>query len=433
MGDFVQVHAVGSYSDGTQADVTGQVAWSSSDPTLFTVSTTSGSEGRLQSQQVGSAYAIASLGSLQALIQIEIKNVPNLFAGPATYSTQGGGGGSGTDLLDVNHDGREDVLGLVYASPRYYLNQGDGTLGAPQEIAHLNGYSLTGSATGDLDGDGWDDLVISVDSQADGSDHVLVFLNDRDGTFTLAHDLDPGAPGADVMSADVTIADVDGDTYPDLIVGTGAGNVIDLYWGDATATYASRKELSLTAPESIAVADFDGDQLADLAVSNNEAAVVVLHNNGDRTFSQVSSTPVSIAFTPQIRAADLDGTGAMDLVVPSGGAGGGIWVLIGQGNGTFAPPVNYPGDSGDTVAIRLEDVNRDGHPDVVANDDQNGALIYYGVGDGTFSAAKAIAAPGSYPQGAEATDLNGDQLPDLIVLSNGEANGNGLSVMLQLF
>jgi hypothetical protein len=291
---------------------------------------------------------------------------------------------------------------------------------------------LLGSATGDLDGDGWDDLVITADSQSDGSDHVLVYLNDRDGTFTLAHDLDPGAPGADVFAADVTIADVDGDTYPDLVVGTGTGDVIDLYWGDAAASYSSRTELSLTAPESIAVADFDGDQLADLAVSNNEAAVVVLHNNGDRTFSQVSSTPVSIDFTPQIAAADLDGTGAMDLVVPSVAPGGGIWALIGQGNGTFATPVNYPGVSGSTVALRLQDVNRDGNLDVVANDDQVGALIFYGVGDGTF-AAKSITAPGSYPQGADATDLDGDQLPDLIVLSNGEANGNGLSVMLQLF
>jgi hypothetical protein len=38
----------------------------------------------------------------------------------------------------------------------------------------------------------------------------------------------------------LTIADVDGDGYPDLLVGTTGGGVFDIYWGDDTASYANR-------------------------------------------------------------------------------------------------------------------------------------------------------------------------------------------------
>jgi hypothetical protein len=59
--------------------------------------------------------------------------------------------------------------------------------------------------------------------------------------------------------------------------------------------------------------------------------------------------------------------------------------------------------------------------------------VYYGKGDGTFLDAKEVAAAGNLPQGAVATDHNGDLLPDLVVLSNSEPSGNGLSVMLQTY
>jgi hypothetical protein len=283
-----------------------------------------------------------------------------------------------------------------------------------------------------VDGDGYDDVVISSEVQGTNVEHLRVLRNNRDGTFSVLRDLDQKEPGPDINAADVTLADVDGDGYPDIVAGSGTGGVIDLYWGDATASYASRTELTLAAPESVAVADFDGDGLADLAALSAQAEVVVLRNTGSRTFSALPPVPVTSHWSPQIRAADLSGDGKPDLVVPASASG--MVVLLGNGDGTFAAPVTYssPG-AGNAFSLRLVDMNLDGKLDVLSNGDQVGAVLWYGVGDGTFASPTKVPAGGNLPQGAEALDLNGDLLPDLAVLSNSAAAGRGLSVMLQTY
>ena len=63
-----------------------------------------------------------------------------------------------------------------------------------------------------------------------------------------------------------------------------------------------------------------------------------------------------------VRVADVDLDGAPDIV--AGGHGGALSVLLGRGDGTFAPYVDY--DTGQCPsAIALADVNGDGWPDIV--------------------------------------------------------------------
>ena len=95
-------------------------------------------------------------------------------------------------------------------------------------------------------------------------------------------------------------------------------------------------------------------------------------------------------------AVDLRGNGHLDLLAidPSKG----VDVFLGNGDGTFQAPtpvaISSPGCTG---AMTAGDVNHDGKPDLVVASNQSGDGIYVliGNGDGTFQA------PVFYPQGVE--------------------------------
>jgi len=131
---------------------------------------------------------------------------------------------------------------------------------------------------------------------------------------------------------------------------------------------------------------------------------------------------------------DFNGDDKLDLVVANAGGfdlsgrfsgNGSVSVLLGNGNGTFQPPVNYGSIPGPTFVV-AEDFNGDGKPDLaVAN--YQGVLVMTGNGDGTFQAGLNYGA-GSEPIGVAVGDFNGDGKPDLAV-ANSSYSG-GVSVLL---
>jgi hypothetical protein len=128
-------------------------------------------------------------------------------------------------------------------------------------------------------------------------------------------------------------------------------------------------------PQSIAVADFNGDGKADLAVSSGQTtAIAIFLGNGDGTFTQ-GATPTTSSYTYALTVGDFNGDGKADLalasVVPET-----TTVLLGNGDGTFtAAP--QPASSGEAEwAIAAGDFNGDGIPDLaVANSYVNSATV----------------------------------------------------------
>jgi hypothetical protein len=123
-----------------------------------------------------------------------------------------------------------------------------------------------------------------------------------------------------------------------------------------------------------------------------------------------------------VAVGDFNGDGKADIATA---AGDGIDVLMGNGNGTFAPAVNYPtGDQSNSIA--LADFNRDGKLDVLTtNDNSNGtANVLLGFGDGTFAPAQEFAV-GFWSMAVAVGDFNSDGWPDLAV-----TDGANLSVLV---
>jgi Bacterial Ig-like domain (group 3)/FG-GAP-like repeat/FG-GAP repeat len=125
----------------------------------------------------------------------------------------------------------------------------------------------------------------------------------------------------------------------------------------------------------------------------------------------VDSGPASVA------VADFNGDGKLDLAVASYSANSNISVLLGNGDGTFQPKVDYPVGS-QPFGVAIGDFNLDGKPDlVVANSLSNSISVLLGNGDGTFQAAMSFAT-GQFPISVVVGDFNNDGIPDVATANN---------------
>jgi hypothetical protein len=186
-------------------------------------------------------------------------------------------------------------------------------------------------------------------------------------------------------------------------------------------------------PAFVAVGDFDGDGILDLAVAsaglkaNFQGTVSVLLGKGDGTFQPPHNYAAGI-YTLSVAIGDFNGDGIPDLVVSNTGGngnnfhGGSVGVLLGKGDGTFQDAVHYAvGIS--ALSVTLGDFNGDGILDLaVPNLLTNEVSVLLGTGDGTFQVAAHYAVgPLTWYGGAGAQrcvavrDFNGDGIPDLAV------------------
>jgi hypothetical protein len=147
----------------------------------------------------------------------------------------------------------------------------------------------------------------------------------------------------------------------------------------------------LSSSSSAALGDVDGDGKLDLVVATSApGTVTVLLGNGDGTLAKpldlpAGESPVLVALR------DLNGDRKLDILVAAS-AEGTVGVLSGQGDGTFAAKVDYPGVRGLRSAA-LGDLNGDGNLDL-AMAGPTGARagwtsVLFGTGHGIFASRPA--------------------------------------------
>jgi hypothetical protein len=119
----------------------------------------------------------------------------------------------------------------------------------------------------------------------------------------------------------------------------------------------------------VAVGDFNGDGICDLAVANESSnSVSVLLGNGDGTFQDAVNYPV--VFANAVMVGDFNGDGVPDLAVATGGPASGVEILLGQGDGTFQDAGTNPAGKSPWAGA-VGDFNGDGFLDIAVVDYQN--------------------------------------------------------------
>jgi hypothetical protein len=169
-----------------------------------------------------------------------------------------------------------------------------------------------------------------------------------------------------------------------------------------------------------AAADFNGDHQLDLVatIPDKVGRVAVALGHGNGTFD--SPVDYSVGVYPQfVTVGDFNGDGTVDLAVAwcpkTFMAIGSVSVLLGNSDGTFQSPRNFPSaaDLG-ASAILAADLNGDGKSDLlVMNGAANDVSVLYGNGNATFKKAQNWTV-GSLPSAIAVADFNGDGIPDFV-------------------
>ncbi len=223
----------------------------------------------------------------------------------------------------------------------------------------------------------------------------------------------------------VAIADFNGDGILDMAISNDNDSTVAVYFGNGDGTFQTPTIYPVgDYPYNVVVGDVNNDGIPDLITDNLYTQdISVLLGNGDGTFQPAVDYPTGD--NPQsIVLGDFNGDGKLDVATPNY-LQGSVAVLLGNGDGTFRPYVNYPVGH-KPIDVKTADVNGDGHLDlIVANNADDTVSVLFGNGDGTFQ-KQHVYRTGARPNAIGVGDLNGDGFPDLVT-SNGGAT---LSVLL---
>ena len=240
------------------------------------------------------------------------------------------------------------------------------------------------------------------------------------------------------LCCQIAVADFDGDGKADLAITNYASSDSDpgavlILLGKGDGTFSAPKQFRAGLnPQFPAVADFNGDGKLDIAVADfGSGSVSLLLGNGDGTFgspSGFSAGEDALGDPVAMIALDLNGDGAQDLVVANGGDKS-VSVLLNSGGKFGQPILTHLPFSADYLAY--SDFNHDGKLDlVVASENSNALMMLLGKGDGTFQAAASYATA-NYPASIAAVPLEdgssllftGDRLNDDTLITPVTADG----------
>ena len=362
----------------------------------------------------------------------------------------------GLCAVDVNRDGCDDLVIANYASPGgatwtdslvFYSDHGHFD---PAKATHLPTLGASGVSAGDLNGDGYPELVFSNENVTNERNLLsYVFWNDR-GTFRFGNRTELPTAG----SVGNAIGDVNNDGEPDIVFLNNDGGFSDgaaetnIYWGDGTRNFSPERRTTLSTHHIFGIgnADLDDDGFVDLVLAQeifidgvtHDQCGLAIHWGGPTGFG--APTEITQGFSyGGVRVADLNKDGYLDMV--SGGVDDdpkdptrtGIPIYWGSATGfhrqnrTVIPTSNKR-----TRGPLVADLNRDGWLDIAAQESPGTITIWWGSPAGYENPRKTVIDLGRPEElmYLQAADFNRDGWLDLLLPQRGPPDGTEVSSLI---
>lgn len=235
----------------------------------------------------------------------------------------------------------------------------------------------------------------------------------------------PVTVAAGTVATAVAVGDFNGDGIKDVAQLNSSTSTVTVLMGNGDGSFQPGVTSAAGGTGTkMTVADFNHDGKLDI-VTNQGFSLDLLKGNGDGTFQLPVAYNVG-AFANDVEAGDFNNDGFVDLVTASFSYGGTTQLLLNDGTGSFLPSRNLAiGPSG--FQVEVGDVNGDGNLDLVQSSGNGYVGIMMGHGDGTF-ASIAAANLGMATQDIQVGDLNRDGKADVVVTSGSQIkvfDGNG--------
>ncbi|HLY63749.1 MAG TPA: choice-of-anchor D domain-containing protein [Terriglobia bacterium] len=318
---------------------------------------------------------LAVIREADTTVNILLGNGDGSFQSPVSYVFESPALGDAPICLvasDFNDDGKMDLAISHSGLVSILLGNGDGTFQPHVDYALPIDVTFSQMVAVDLNGDGHIDLA--------GQGTLTFLLGNGDGTFhTVYGPLVPNVTGNGFI-----VADFNRDGKFDLATtelpepNIGNNNSISIMFGNGDGTYQPPAQYQInsgTIEDSMIAADFNGDGTLDLAVSidsntfkSSGGYLSVLLMNGDDTIASLASDNLGFGSETAV-AGDFNSDGKLDLALIYRN-GGRVAILLGNGDGTFAPPVFFSFPPTVTLdQMALGDFNGDGKLDLAIADE----------------------------------------------------------------
>lgn len=323
--------------------------------------------------------------------------------------------------LDYDADGDLDLVTAAHSNRILTYNNEEGQLQPPNFIRLYRGSRGDGLVTADFDGDGIQDLAMTLWSDGETLGKVAIGCGQANPESEEERFLPCGLYEMGGRPSRITTGDFDADGHPDLAIAISSGFEVSLLFNQGDGTFESGEDLELESGSSgLQAGDLDNDGDDDLIVIENRGGssgrMKVWHSLGDRTFEgpDVYGTQDS---PRDLVLADLDRDGHRDVVVVSGSD---HWLTIyhNLGGGKF-PRIreaqNVRVDHVESTSLAVSDLDGNGTPEILISSVSEEALVVLQADEqGQYRVTDHYLAGGQAVELAT-LDLDGDGWEEIVI------------------